>query len=252
MELLVTGASGMLGRRVTDLAEMRGHVVRRLTGSDRPRDGWRGGDPTTGGGVSAAIEGVGAVLHCVSARRWRRQVETTRDVAAAAARRGVHVVFPGVVGSDLIPLGYHRSMTRAEEVLVESGCPFTIRRYTQFHEVIWRFLDALTRPPAVALVPNDTRFQVLDANVAARSMVDAAETGAAGRLPDLGGPTVYDVRELARSVAIALGRRRTVVGVNAPGLAGAAFRAGANLTEARDHSGATWNDFVAAKIARAL
>jgi len=78
--------------------------------------------------------------------------------------------------------------------------------------------------------------------------VEAAEVGPQGRLPDLGGPTVYDVKDLARSVATALGRSRRVIGVNIPGLVGAAFRAGGNLTPNRDETGATWNDFVAARI----
>lgn len=246
----MTGASGMLGRRVAALAEERGHSVRKLSRSDRPGDGWLRGDVVSGDGLEAAGAGAEVILHCASNPRRHRTTDIagTRHVAATAATSGALLVFPGIVGSDLIPLGYYRSKTRAEEVLASSGCRFTIQRYTQFHELLWKFLDVLTRPPVVTIVPNDTRFQVLDTDVAARLMLEAAEAGEVGRLPDVGGPTVYDAKELAQSVSRALGRRRRVVGVNIPGVTGAAFRAGANLTETRDHSGATWNEFVASKL----
>src|SRR5690606_29735273 len=153
-----------------------------------------------------------------------------------------------IVGSDVIPLGYYRSKIAAEEILVDSQCPVSIQRYTQFHDLLWYRLARRTRFPVVA-VAKDTRFQVLDAAVAARCLLEAAELPAAGRLPDLGGPTIYDIRDLARSVAAALGLRRRIIRVNRPGLIGAAYRAGANLTQNRDDRGETWNDFVARRIA---
>lgn len=248
MEILVTGASGVLGSQVTSIALERGHTVRRL--SRRERDGWWTGDIASGAGMDEAAGGVEAIVHCASNPRKHKSTDvngTRRLIAAARAAGNVHIVFPGIVGSDVIPLGYYRSKTLAEEALEESGLPITIQRFTQFHELLWTVLSMLTRSP-LTVVPNDTRFQVLDSAVAARQLMDTVERGPSGRLPDLGGPTAYDVRDLARSVATALGRKRKVVRLNAPGLVGAAFRAGGNLTPNRDEYGATWNDFVARRL----
>lgn len=243
----MTGASGVLGRHVTRIAEGRGHVVRRLSRTARGDD-WLVGDLTTGAGIARAAAGVDCIVHCASNPRRPKptDLEGTRLLLEAAAHRP-HLVFPGIVGSDVIPLPYYKTKTAAETMVEGSGFGVTIQRYTQFHDLLWGLLSRLTRPPA-AVVPRDTRFQVLDAAVAARHLVDAAETGPSGRLPDLGGPTVYDVADLARSVATALGRERRVLRLPVPGLIGAAFRAGANLTERRDTNGATWNDFVAARL----
>lgn len=239
----------MLGSGVTRIASERGHTVRRLSRRHRG-EGWLVGDVISGDGLEEAATGVDVIVHCASDPRRHEQTDVTgtrRLVAAARNAGGVHVVFPGIVGSDVIPLGYYRSKSAAEEILTQSGLQVSIQRYTQFHELLWMALSKLTKSP-LTVVPNDTRFQVLDSRTAARHLVEAAERGPEGRLPDLGGPTAYDAKDLARSVATALGRKRKVVGLNLPGLVGAAFRAGGNLTPNRDDTGATWNDFVAHKI----
>ncbi|MEX2279586.1 MAG: NAD(P)H-binding protein [Acidimicrobiia bacterium] len=250
MEMLVTGASGVLGREVARIATADGHVVRRLSRSSRGGDGWVVGDVGTGDGLTSAVTGVDVIIHCASDPRRHAATDRTgtKNLVQAAQRAGgIHIVFPGIVGCDVIPLGYYKSKTAAEESLEQSDNPHTIQRFTQFHDLLWFALGKLTKWPIVP-VPNDTRFQVLDSAVAARCLVEAAEAPAAGRLGDLGGPTVYDVRDLARSVAAAHGRRRRIIGINVPGLVGAAFRAGGNLTEHRDGTGATWNDFVAKQL----
>jgi len=250
MELLVTGASGLLGREVARLAGERGHAVRRLSRAIRSGGGWIRGDVATGEGLIDAVTGVQAIIHCASDPRRHTSTDVTGTanlVATAAGNGRPHLVYPGIVGCDVIPLGYYKSKTAAEEVLEGSGCPVTIQRYTQFHDLLWLRLGRLTKWPIMA-VSNDTRYQVLDSAVAARLLVEAAEGDPAGRLPDLGGPTIYDVKDLARSVAAARGLKRRVIGVNRPGLVGAAFRAGGNLTDNRDETGATWNAFVAVKL----
>lgn len=250
MEVLITGASGVLGSHASELAVERGHTVRRLSRSSTERAGWVTGDLATGDGVVAAVEGVDVVIHCATDPRNHKATDvvgTSRLLDAALGSGRPHIVYPGIVGSDVIPLGYYRSKTMAERMLEASDCPFTIQRYTQFHDLLWHLLKALTRSRIVP-IPNDTRFQVLDAATAARRLVTAAESPSAGRLPDLGGPTVYDVRDLARSVATALGRTRRIIRINVPGLIGATFRAGGNLTENRDETGLTWNAFVAEKL----
>lgn len=246
----MTGASGVLGRHVARIASERGHTVRRLSRREHDSDGWWMGDVASGAGLDEAAFGVEAIVHCASDLRSHRATDangTRRLITAARGAGNIHIIFPGIVGSDVIPLGYYRSKTLAEQALEESDLPFTIQRYTQFHQLLWMVLARLTRSP-LTVVANDTRFQVLDAAAAAQQLVGAVERGPLGRLPDLGGPTAYDARDLARSVAVALGRKRKIIGLNVPGLVGAAFRAGGNLTPNRDEHGATWNAFIARKI----
>lgn len=248
VEILVTGASGLLGRKVVKAGVARGHSVRRLSRSTR--DGWLKGNLVSGDGIPEAVTGVNALIHCATDPDDPESGDiaaTSNLVKAALAAGGVHIVYPGIVGSDVIPLKYYEAKIAVEEILLQSGCPVTVQRYTQFHELVWFMLSRLTRYPVVP-VPKDTRVQTLDAAAAADALLDAAEGAAAGRIADLGGPTIYDVADLARSVATALDRRRPIVRVNYPGLVWTAFRAGANLTENRDDSGLTWNEFLADQI----
>jgi hypothetical protein len=65
--------------------------------------------------------------------------------------------------------------------------------------------------------------QPVAAREVAEALVDLAEAGPSGRVPDLAGPERHDMVDLARRVAA--GRR--VVPVRVPGAAGRAMRSGA-------------------------
>lgn len=252
MRVLVTGGSGHLGRRVVAALSSRGHRVS-TTGRNPPTDDsvWVRADFASGEGLDEAVAGVEVVVHCATdPRRHRRvDVEGTRRLVKAAGAAGVrHIVYPGIVGSDLIPLRYYESKVAAEELVAASGMGWTILRSTQFHQLIWSMAEKLARFPVMP-VPAATRFQPIDPQTVAEDLADAVEQGPQGRLPDIGGAYAYEAKDLARSYLAAGGLRRLVVPVNYPGLVGAAFRAGANLTPNRDLRGRTWNDFVATRIA---
>jgi uncharacterized protein YbjT (DUF2867 family) len=241
--ILVTGATGVLGTLVADGARRQGLAVRTAarSGADVAVD------LVSGAGLENATTGIDAVIHCATDPRRHRRVDVagTRRLLAQAA---VPIVLPSIVGCDVIPLGYYRSKLAAEELVTAHGPGFTILRATQFHHLVWNLFDRLARPPLM-VVPHDTRFQAIDPSAVARMLVDAAMAGPAGRLDDIGGPFAYDARDLARSVLAATGRRRPIVRFNLPGLAGAALRAGGNLTPNRDIGGETWNEFVMGKTA---
>lgn len=254
MQVLVTGATGTLGRAVTTALTGRAHAVRVLTRNpDRAPDlvsvvVGSLADPTA---VADAVDGVDAVVHCATDPRNHRDVDVagTRRLIESATRAGSpHLVFPGIVGSDVIPLKYYRSKQAAEELLTESALPYSIVRATQFHSLVWFALERMARLPVVPL-PRDTRFQPIDHLVVARRLVERAEEGATGAVESVGGPTAYPAIDLARSHKAATGHRRPLVQLNYPGLVGASWRAGGALTPHRDTEGRTWNDFVDARLA---
>jgi uncharacterized protein YbjT (DUF2867 family) len=208
-------------------------------------------DLESGWGLADALDETQAVVHCASDPRGHLQVdvEGTRRLIEVAARSGSpHLVYPGIVGSDLIPYDYYTSKMAAENLIVASGLPWTILRATQFHQLIWFMLGLRSRLP-VLRVPKDTRFQPVDPAEVARRLVDSLESGPAGRLPDIGGPHAYEAVDLARSYLAATGKRRLVWPVNYPGIVWTAFRAGANLTPNKA-GGETWNQMVERQVAR--
>lgn len=243
MSILVTGATGVLGTLVVDEIRSRGLEARAAA-----RRGPIVLDLARGTGIEEALEGVEAIIHCATDPRRHRAVDVagTRRLLEMAA---VPVVLPSIVGCDVVPLRYYRSKLAAEELATSHRPGFTILRATQFHHFVWAMMERIA-PSPLMVVPHDTRFQVLDPAALARRLVDAAEAGPAGRLPDLGGPFAYEARDLARSFLAATGRRRPIYRFNLPGVTGAALRAGANLTPNRAEDGETWNDFVGRRAGR--
>lgn len=250
----MSGGTGVLGSAVVAELVSRVHAVRVLTRHpERVGDTARvvPGSLASAGAVAEALDGVDAVIHCATDPRGHRQVD--RDGTAAlldtADRSGnPHVVYPGIVGSDVISLGYYKSKIAAEEMIEASQCPHTILRATQFHTLIWTALSRMARLPLMVL-PRDTRFQPIDHVAVARRLADAVESGPQGRMNDIGGPMAYEAKDLATSHRAATGHGRRVIQFNLPGIVGAAFRAGGNLTPNRTSDGRTWNDFVAERMA---
>jgi uncharacterized protein YbjT (DUF2867 family) len=203
----------------------------------------------SGEGLPEALGGVEAVVHSASNAAKAEAVDLNGiRLITNEATPDVHVVYPGIVGSDLIPTAYYRVKNQCEELLIEARRPWTILRATQFHQLIWHWYARETRRPFLA-VPAGIRYQPIDPAEVARRLVDAIERGAGGRLPDIGGPTVYEGADLARSCLAATGSRRRLITYNRWGLAAAARRAGANLTPNRA-GGETWNEFVARQLPR--
>lgn len=253
MIVLVTGATGTLGRRLVGELARRGHNVVAGTSKTGPARqianiNYLQIDLSTGEGLDQALAEVAVVVHCATDPRRPDEVDLggMRRLLDAATS-DVHFIYPGIVGSDLIPTPYYRLKTASEQLLAESGRPFTILRATQFHQLIWFWYATPSRSPFL-FVPAQTRYQVIDPLEVARRLADALEVGPQGRLPDIGGPLAYEVADLARSCLSAIDSRRKVFTYNRWGLAGAALRAGANLTANRA-GGETWNEFVARQMA---
>jgi uncharacterized protein YbjT (DUF2867 family) len=72
-EVLVTGGSGSLGRRVVDRLRVAGREVRVLSRSGRP--GTVRGDLSTGENLEAAVRGVDTIVHCATTPLKARQTD---------------------------------------------------------------------------------------------------------------------------------------------------------------------------------
>jgi uncharacterized protein YbjT (DUF2867 family) len=245
-EILVTGGTGSLGRRVVDRLRAAGREVRVLSRSGRP--GTVRGDLSTGEGLEAAVRGVSTIVHCASHPFKTRQTDVggTELLLQEAARAGVeHVVFISIVGVDRNPyFPYYRAKLDAERVVERSPVPWTILRATQFHELLLgagRFLDRL---PGVMPIPGGFRLQPMDVGEAADRLAELALSEPAGRVPDVGGPEVLASAELARAYLEAAGRKKRLVELPVPGKAARAFREGAQICPENKYGRIRWEEFL--------
>jgi uncharacterized protein YbjT (DUF2867 family) len=224
----------------------QGYEVRTLSRSARGAGVVRG-DLQTREGLARALEGVGVLIHCASSPRKTRRtdVEGTGRLLEAASRAGVsHVVFVSIVGVDRNPyLPYYRAKLEAEKIVERSPVPWTILRATQFHEFALKQIQLLERIP-IMMAPRGFLLQPVDIGEVADRLVELALSGPARRVPDLGGPEVRTLPDLARSYLKATGRRRRVVEVPVPGKTARALREGAQLAPDQTHGEVRWEEFL--------
>lgn len=250
--ILVTGATGTLGRPVVRLLREAGADVHGLSRRDRDSDlglTWHKGDLYTGEGVDAAVEGAETIVHCASdPLHPKRDLPAARRLIEAARRQGApHLVYISIVGVDKIDYGYYRTKYAVERLIEDSGLPYTILRATQFHTLPDAVFNVLTKVPGVVAVPKGLRDQPVDVTeVAVRLAELALAAGPAGRVDDMGGPEVLTVEQMLADYLEARGLRRPVrVPLPLPGKAGRGFRAGHHLAPGHAVGKRTWRQFLA-------
>lgn len=231
--IVVIGGTGVLGRHVVQSLVAVGRRVRIVTRhpavSAPAGASWAEADLLTRAGLDMAIDGAAAVVNCATGYRASRDVQATRNLIAAAWRRGrPRLVVPSIVGIDQIPLGYYRGKVEVERLLERSNLEFSIQRATQFHELV-RSIFARMLPLPVMPVP-DIDVQPIDARVVADRLAELAVGPHVERAPDVGGPYVQTMRELALEFLDAVGKHRPVWPIRPPGAVFRGYRSGANLT----------------------
>ncbi|GII53570.1 NmrA family transcriptional regulator [Planotetraspora thailandica] len=259
--ILVTGGTGTLGRLVVPLLRDAGRTVRVLSRSGHEsRDGieFVTGDMSTGEGLDAAVQGAEIIVHCAGSAKGD-EVKAENLVRAASGAGAAHLVYISVVGADRVPVvsavdraafGYFAAKREAERIIVGSGLPFTTLRATQFHDWILMTLGQMAKLP-LPVLPTfaGVRFQPVDSGEVAARLVELALGKPGGLVPDIAGPRVYPMEDLARSYLRAGGRHRLIMPVPTPGQAARAYRAGANLPlDGAELGKRTWEDFLAERV----
>jgi uncharacterized protein YbjT (DUF2867 family) len=256
--ILVTGGTGTLGRLVVDRLGEAGREVRVLSRQSHEADEgvqFVTGDLQTFEGAEAAVEGVEIIVHCAGSSRGDE--DKARNLVRAASQAGApHLVYISVVGADRIPVvsridramfGYFASKLAAEQVVAESGLPWTTLRAAQFYDLALTVAQQMAKLPVIP-IPRGLRFQPIDTDEVAARLVDLALGTPAGLVPEMAGPRVYSGEELLRAYLRSAHRRRRILPVPLPGKAAAAIRAGAALAPNQAVGRRTWEEFLADRV----
>jgi len=253
--ILVTGGTGTLGRHVVTRLTDAGcdvRVLSRTSHDDSEGIEFVTGDLDTGEGIVAAVDGAEIIVHCAGTTKGDDQ--KTRALVQAAERSGVaHLVYISVVGAERVRLvsgidralfGYFGSKRAAEQVVANSGLPWTTLRATQFYDAFVIIGRQMAKMPVIP-VPSGFRFQPVDTGEVAARLVELALGGPAGLVADMAGPEAYPMAALLRGYLRARGKHRAIVPVRFPGQAARAVREGSNLPLNQAVGTRTWEDFLA-------
>ena len=230
MLVLVTGATGFLGRRVVQELLDRHHEVRCLVhvpGRERIFDHRavevHYGNILDPSSLAPAFYNVEAVVHLVAIIRPTRRLtfdlvnrQGTVNVVAAAkdakVREFHHVSAVGAANDPSYP--YHYSKWQAEQEVVTSGLPFAIIRpsimFGQGDEFINALAGLVRLFPLVPVIGSGkNRFQPIAVEDLASCIGMSLERQELkGRTLDLGGPDRFSYNEIVSEVALAMGKRR--------------------------------------------
>ncbi|MFJ4624479.1 SDR family oxidoreductase [Streptomyces sp. NPDC088812] len=244
--ILVTGGTGTLGRLVSERLRADGHEVRVLSRHAQPyavdlREG--------GPGLDVAVAGVDTIVHCASSPRGGDERAAAHLIEAARRAGTGHLVYISIVGVDRVPFGYYRSKLAVERLVAESGLGWTVLRATQFHDLLARLFETLSKVPVMPL-PAGVSDQPVEVAEVAERLAELAAGAPAGRVEDLAGPQVRTVESLARAYLAAVGKRRAVVNVPLWGAAYRAFRAGGHTAPDRAVGKGTFEEHLARRAAR--
>lgn len=212
MKVAVVGGTGVLGKPLVAALAAREDEVRALSRT-APKKLPEGAshhsiDLTTGEGLAEALAGVEVVVDASNSSPRNAGpvlVDGTQRLLAAGAQAGVrHHLGVSIVGCDRVPTAYYRVKVEQEEAIAAGTVPWSLLRATQFHPLLaWAFGQA-ARARMSPL--GSARLQPIDPAVVVARLADAAHAGPAGRLPELAGPEVRTLSELAKAWRSSQGR----------------------------------------------
>jgi uncharacterized protein YbjT (DUF2867 family) len=187
MKIVVIGGTGLIGSKLVALLRQRGQEV-------LPASPDTGVNTLTGQGLSEALAGAQVVVDVANSPSFEDKAvmnffqTSGRNLLAAEAAADVrHHVALSIVGSERLPdSGYLRAKVAQENLIKESGIPYTILRSTQFMEFVGRIADEATKGNTV-LVP-DALIQPIVSDDVVAVLAEIALGSPANGTIEVGGP----------------------------------------------------------------
>lgn len=213
--VLVTGATGFIGRRLVPALIDDGHTVRAMTRRPDSYDGPGepvGADVSDPDSLAAALDGVDVAIYLVHSLDdpdfERKDAEAARNFSKAAAAAGVRqIVYMGGLGADDGDLSAHlRSRREVEGLLGQDGVPVTVLRaaiVVGHGGISWEITRQLVKNLPAMVVPKwvGTRTQPIALDDVIRYLAGVVDKEEAfGRVFEIGGTeqlTYLDMMEVA-------------------------------------------------------
>lgn len=216
MKIVVIGGTGLIGSKLVDKLTRQGHDAVAASPST-------GVNTLTGQGLAEVLKGAQVVVDVTNSPSFDEEAAmsffktSTSNLLKSARAAGVgHFVALSVVGTErLLESPYFRAKILQENLIKESGLPYSIVRAPQFFEFVKGIADFSTQGNQVHLAP--VLFQPIAADDVAAGVGRVAVGTPVNGMVEIGGPDKFRLDELVRSCLKALGDSREVVAdPNAP------------------------------------
>ena len=217
MSIVITGATGQLGRHVVEALLQRNVPAAEIVATGRSLEKLadfqsrgvqvKSMDYSDAASVANALKGARKVL-LISGSEVGQRVDQHRTVIEAAKAEGVELVaYTSIANADTTGMKLAAEHQATEAILKESGIPFALLRNGWYLE---NYTDQLPGTLAQGALAGSAG----DGKVSAASRADYAEAAAAvliadnqaGRVYELGGDHAFTLAELAREISAAAGK----------------------------------------------
>lgn len=210
MKVVVIGGTGLIGSKVvTRLKEQDHEAVAAAPDT--------GVNTLTGEGLDTAMQGASVVVDVANSPSFEAKAvmeffqTSTGNVLAAARKAGAdHYVALSVVGTERLPAsGYFRAKVAQEQLVTDSGMPYSLVQATQFFEFLDAIAQSATNGDEVRIAP--VQFQPIAADDVAEVVAEVAVGAPVNGRIEIAGPDRYRFDELIRDVLRGKDDPRTVV-----------------------------------------
>ncbi len=224
--VLVTGATGFIGRRLVPALVDDGHTVRAMTRRPEQYDGLGepvGADVMDPESLVAALDGVDVAVYLVHSLDdpdfERKDADAARNFSKAAATAGVRqIIYMGGLGADDGDLSAHlRSRREVEGLLGQDGVPVTVLRaaiVVGHGGISWEITRQLVKNLPAMIVPKwvGTRTQPIALDDVIRYLAGVVdEDEALDRVFEIGGTEQLTYLEMMTVAAELINGRRIPV-----------------------------------------
>jgi uncharacterized protein YbjT (DUF2867 family) len=210
VKVVVIGGTGLIGSKlVAKLRELDHEAV--------PAAPNTGVNTLTGDGLAEALDGAAVLVDVSNSPSFADdavmeffRTSTTNLLEYSAKAEIGHYVALSVVGTDrLSESGYFRAKIAQEQLIRESGRPYSIVHATQFFEFVKAIADLGTVDGQVHLPP--ALIQPMAADDVAAGVGRVAVGQPLNAIREIGGPEQFRLDELVRKALAAKGDPREVV-----------------------------------------
>lgn len=210
MKIVVIGGSGLIGSKTVNRLRALGHEVIAASPAS-------GVNTITGEGLAEVLEETDVVIDVANSPSFEDKAvmeffETSgTNLLAAESNAGVkHHIALSVVGTDrLQDSGYFRAKQVQENLIRQSGIPFSIVHSTQFFEFLGGIVASAAKGEAIHLSP--APVQPIASDDVAAAMVDVALGAPINGIVEIAGPEKVSLSSLVTRYLGKMSDPRTVV-----------------------------------------
>jgi len=209
MRIIVLGATGTIGTKVTKYLNTAGHEVIQASRS-------HGVNAATGSGLHQTLADADIAIDCLNIETFSTKTatsffaKTTHNVVNAARRMNTrHIICISIAGASDPKVnagnGYYQGKAVQEKIYRASGLPVTIVHSTQWFELIDNLVQGVSFGP-VTILPTMRMAPIAADSVASRVAKYATDDPPSGvQEIALRGPEIATGAELARAILAARG-----------------------------------------------